>query len=241
VADEADGQLWSAEFIGQNLTGRFPQHEIVSRFYTRMNPENMIVDPMFAASSSAPAISNLLDLSAQPTPFGCNDTNTDALPSLCAYNYCGDGASCGVVEGQVACKCEDGDVAQAITNPDGSNGVTCIPAENPYGITAAAGGAGTEFDPCNDVDCGAGACVLRNGFPTCDCTGDAFACLEGDGTVLCVTPADPPITFGPGAGMESAPIASAKSLGPQTVRFAGLPWLPGVMVLGLVAVTRRRG
>ncbi len=241
VADEADGQLWSAEFIGQNLTGRFPQHQVVSRFYTRLSPENMEVDPMFAASSSAPAVANFLDLSAQPTPFGCNGINTDVLPSLCAYNYCGDGADCGVVQGQVACKCGDGDVAQTITNPDGSDGVTCVPAENPFGITAEAGGAGTEYDPCNDVECGEGTCVLRNGFPTCDCTGDAFACLEDDGSVLCVAPAEPPTTFGPGAGAESAPVAAAKIVEPQTVRFAGLPWLPGVMVLGLMIATRRRG
>lgn len=241
VADEADGQLWSAEFIGQNVTGRFPQHEIVSRFYTRMNPENMTVDPMFAGSSSAPVVSNLLDLSAQPTPFGCNGTNFDVLPSLCAYNYCGEGADCGVVAGQVACKCAEGDVAQTITNPDGSDGVTCTPAENPYGISAAAGGAGTEFDPCNEVECGAGVCVLRNGFPTCDCTGDAFACLEDDGSVLCVAPDEAPTTFGPGAGAESAPVASAKIIERQTVRFAGLPWLPGVMVVGLMVATRRRG
>ena len=240
VASESDGQTWSAEYIGQNLTGRFPQHEIVSRFYTRLSPEQMTVDPTFAVSTAAPGVSNLLDLSGQPTPFACNGTNFSVLPSLCAYNYCGPGASCGVVDGQVACKCGDGDVAQDITNPDGTNGVTCVPASNPFGITAEAGGAGTEFDPCNEVECGAGVCVLRNGFPTCDCVDAAFACLEDDGSVLCVEPAEQPETFGPGAGAESAPVIAAKATEPGSTRLAGLPWLPAVLVMGAFVATRPR-
>lgn len=240
TASEADGQVWSAEFIGQNLTGRFPQHSVVSRFYTRLSPEQMNVDPVFSSASDAPVVANLLDLSAQPTPFGCNGINTEVLPSLCAYNYCGPGASCGVVDGQVACKCAQGHVAQDITNPDGTNGVTCVPPENPFGITAEAGGVGTEVDPCNEVDCGAGTCVLRNGFPTCDCDDPAFACLEDDGTILCVEPTGDPETFGPGAGRESGPVVAAKSVEPDGVRFAGAPWLPGLLVLGVMVGTRRR-
>jgi hypothetical protein len=239
IVSESDGQTWSAEYIGQNLTGRFPQHEIVSRFYTRLSPEQMTVDPTFAVSA-APSVSNFLDLSGQPTPFGCNGINFSVLPSLCAYNYCGPGASCSVIDDRVACKCADGDVAQDITNPDGSDGVTCVPSNNPFGITAAAGGAGTEFDPCNEMDCGAGVCVLRNGFPTCDCAESAFACLEDDGTIFCVEPPEEPTTFGPGAGSESAPVIAAKETEPGLVRFAGLPWVPAILVLGAVAVTRPR-
>lgn len=240
TAAEADGQVWSAEFVGQNLTGRFPQHPVVSRFYTRLNPEQMTVDPVFASASDAEVISNLLDLSAQPTPFGCNGINTDVLPSLCAYNYCGRGASCGVVDGRVACKCADGDVAQDITNPDGTTGVTCVPPENPYGITAEAGGAGTDVDPCNEVDCGTGSCVLRNGFPTCDCDDPAFACLEDDGSILCVEPTGEPETFGPGAGSESGPVVASKQVETDGVRYAGAPWLPGLIVVGVLLGTRRR-
>ena len=240
IVSESGGQTWSAEYIGQNLTSRFPQHAIVSRFYTRLNPEQMTVDPIFASSTAAPGVTNLLDLSGQPTPFGCNGINTDVLPSLCAYNFCGPGASCGVVDSQVACKCADGDVAQDITNPDGSDGVTCVPSSNPFGITAEAGGAGTEFDPCNDVDCGAGSCVLRNGFPTCDCDDAAFACLEEDGSILCVEPTEEPETFGPGAGSESAPVVAAKTLELGELRFAGLPWLPALLVAGAFVVTRPR-
>lgn len=210
TVDEHMGLLFVAEFVGQNQTGRFPQHDVVSRYYTRLNPERMTVDPLFEEDPTAPVVDNILDLSWQVSPFGCGGVDFGVLPSPCAYHYCGDGAECAVVDGRVGCVCRDGEVAQAITGPSGARTLTCVPAENPFGITAAAGGAGTEFDPCAGVDCGAGACVLRNGFPTCACDDGSLACLEPDGSVACLpTPAGME-TFGPGAGVESAASVAAK-------------------------------
>ena len=240
---EAEGTLFVAEFVGQNQTGRFPQHPVVSRWYTRLSPELMRVDPVFARAASAPVIDNTLDLSWQPTPFTCGGPAFERLPSVCGFNFCGVDAVCTEVDGRAGCVCLDGEVAQTIMGPDGSRRVTCVPADNPFGITPQAAGAGTEFDPCGDIECGAGVCVLRNGFPTCDCEPGAAACVEPDGSVLCVAMPENSPTFGPGAGSESAGVMTASAQ--PTRRVSNIAFgnmVPPLLVLALFAALggRRR-
>ena len=197
AADERDGKAFVPEYRDASPFGG---GQVLSRYYTRMHAHHMTLDPVFAPAPDA-------DVGGQPArpvraglAFLCGGgVDEELLANACAFNYCGAGGECGIVDGRVACRCPVGDVAQPVTGPDGSAHVTCVPAENPLGITAEAGGAGTLSDPCNDYDCGAGVCVLRAGFPTCDCEDGAVACLEDDASVFCVQPPDfDPL--GPGAG-----------------------------------------
>lgn len=233
-AAEAEGRLWVAEFIGRDPRGR---GQFVSRFYTRLNPEQMTLDPIFSAGPMDEMVTNTLDLSDRPTPFLCGGgVDVSLLPNACAFNYCGLGAACGVLDGRVACACPEGQIAQPITGPDGTAHVTCVPEVNPFGITDAASGVGGQFDPCADFECGAGECVVKAGFPGCDCDEGAVACLEPDGRTLCVPTNGELETFGPGAGPESGPVVA--SIQRAVDRSRGVPaggsaLLAAVVLLGL--------
>ena len=231
---ESAGRLWIAEYMGENQTGTLRGHDVVSRYYTRMNPGSMTVDPVFAVANNAPPVNSTLDLSWQPTPFTCGGVDMSRVPSACGFNYCGLGAVCSVDNGRVGCLCREGEVAQSITGPDGTRKVTCGPAVNPFGVTAEAGGVGTEFDPCADVVCGLGECVVRGGFPTCDCNTGAIACLEPGG-VVCVAATAGAETFGPGAGNEASPTVVASIEQPVRTWYAALvgPMLFAGILLGL--------
>ncbi|MFT4706121.1 MAG: hypothetical protein ACI81R_003840 [Bradymonadia bacterium] len=232
-AAEADGHLWVTEFVGR------VQSRVISRFYTRIGPEHMTLDPIFEPDRIGGDVSNVLDLSNRITPFLCGGgVDTSRLASSCAFNYCGPESSCGLVEGRVACDCADGDIAQTLTGPDGSEHVTCVPAENPFGITAEAGGSGSAFDPCNDIECGAGVCIVKSGFPACECQDDAFACLEADGSVLCVVPPEAVDTFGPGAGPEAGPTVLAAGRA-STMPASGSVLLAFFVLLGVKRPARR--
>lgn len=228
AADERGGQAFVPEYRGSSPLGGGNQ---ISRYYTRMHAHQMTLDPVFAPAPDAAPVSNTLDLSGQRSPFLCGgDIDEELLANACAFNYCGTGGECGIVDGRVACKCAIGDVAQTLTGPDGSAHVTCVPAENPLGITAEAGGAGTPSDPCNTYDCGWGVCVLRAGFPTCDCEEGTVACLEDDASIFCVAAEDfDPL--GPGAGPEAGPLAKAE---PAAVRIERTGYAAGGWWLALV-------
>ncbi|MCA9671571.1 MAG: DUF2330 domain-containing protein [Myxococcales bacterium] len=189
VADEANGQRWVREYVGGNTASGAAKSlgPIVSRFYTRMSPQHMTVDPMFVKFDS-PAASReaTLDLSSKPTLWGCG-VYQDRVPSRCEFNFCGQGAKCIELAGAgVACQCPAGQVATPVQDPDGQNSVTCVPEKNPYGVTDQAAGVGTPIDPCNGYNCGpAGTCVQRGGFPTCQCASGAVAELLNSGNVIC--------------------------------------------------------
>ena len=241
-ADEAAGQFFSIEYVGP-ATFR-GQSRTVSRLYTRMSAHRMTVDPVFSPHTNSSFFqSNLLDLTANRTMYACGQVLTERLPNDCAFNYCGDDAQCTVSGGQVGCLCADEDVAQTVTGPDGGTRVTCIPEENPYGVVAVDAGAGTEFDPCASVGCGTGTCVLRGGFPTCQCNEGTIAVVSGTGSNVVCTEADGEITtFGPGAGLESQPTVVTYRVPARktSTRYAAV-WLPALLVLlGLGVIRLRR-
>ena len=240
-AAENGGRLFVREFAGQVTFSELDlggETEIppayVSRYYTRLSPQHMTTDPMFAP---APLGSDIetgteLDLSDQAPLTAC-DVIPENQPSPCAFNYCGPGALCFADEGEVMCSCKPGDVAQRFQGPQGME-VTCVPVENPYAITDQAGGAGTEFDPCADTDCGDGTCILRGGFPACLCDSSNVARLSADGTMACAALPEIAINAGPGAGVEAHP---------QNVTLGGMLSSLRWLLLGLalvMIVTRRR-
>jgi hypothetical protein len=239
AADEADGRLFVAEYVGSHPgePGRW-----ISRFYTRLGPEHMTDDPIFAPSpDGATPFSGTIDLSQRPAVQDCNGAIPDRQPSPCGFDYCGKGARCAVQDGQPACFCAHGQVAQAIGAPDGEPRVVCAPASNPLGVTPETVGAGTLLDPCADYACGAGECVLKGGFATCRCAEGALAALDAAGKVRCTHVDGDVKTYGPGAGAESAPDVKADLPKKRSVR-RGLG-AGGIGFLGLLAwglVRRRR-
>lgn len=235
-ADENEGNFFSAEFVG-NVNGR-----ILSRYYTRLSPHHMTVDPIFAPGGAfGTTVSNILDLSASPSMLECGgQVRTELLPSPCAFNYCGVGGTCVEENGRAGCYCSEGQVAHPITGPDGLPHVTCVPERNPYGVTPVAGGQGTDFDPCLTTLCGdEGRCVLRSGFPTCECDPTSFAVLDGFGRVSCAAETGDETTHGPGAGSESRSLATETTMTRQNSTALAVPiWLP--MVLAFVLIWRMR-
>ncbi|MEM9113337.1 MAG: DUF2330 domain-containing protein [Myxococcota bacterium] len=244
VADESEGRIFVPEFVG-TLPGPVTTpggatYSVASRYYTRLSPEHMGQDPVFEPGTASDRRNSFIDLSLQPSPFQCpDDDEARPQPSACAFNYCGAGARCTVVEGQAACECPNGQVADEVQGPDGRARIACVPSENPLGITAEASGVGTPFDPCIDADCGAGSCVVKSGFATCRCA-EGLAAVGG-GTPTCIDRPQDPAFFGPGAGAESRPRLtlgqSLRGFLPQTRSLAQLgPW----MFLGLYFAARRR-
>ena len=234
-ADEAEGQL----FVLESLTTMNGQK--ISRFYTRMSPEHMTVDPIFTPAPGLSPYQAHLDFSARPSLWDCGGAIPERIPSACAFNYCGSNSTCTIQNGTPACRCESGKVAQTVAGPDGSLRVACVPAINPFGITPEAGMVGTEFDPCRAVDCGQGSCLTKSGFVACQCDDGTVAQIvspqQGRPPPVCLvsTPGAP--TFGPGAGIESQPAVTVSHRAVRrTSAYAGGVWI----MLALALAWRRR-
>jgi hypothetical protein len=228
-AAEAEGRLWVSESIIDTGPGR-----VLSRYYTRMSPEQMSLDPIFRPSPEVLLRqSRILDLSNRPAVRDCFAPIPDVAPGPCAFNFCGVGSRCVVgQDGLAGCICREGELAQRISGPDGFPRVTCVPRTNPLGVTDQAGGAGTPVDPCRQFDCGAGRCVLKGGFPLCTCPDGTFAATSGAG---CVEASVDLPSFGAGAGPEAAVPA------PGTRRTQLGAWsIPFALVVGYLAWTGRR-
>ena len=57
------------------LAGLQKGYSYVTRLYTRISPEQMTLDPVFAAQSGLPNVSNVYDLSKEPAPTTCDPFN----------------------------------------------------------------------------------------------------------------------------------------------------------------------
>lgn len=248
-ADEADGKRFVAEYVGPNpirdtpMGGETLRGATLSRYYTRLSAHQMTEDPVFVpAPDTGLRVANVLDLSEHASLYRCGQVLLERLPSLCAFNYCGQGATCFESQGRAACQCPGDQVAQRILGPDGEDRVVCAPPSNAVGVTDEAAGVGSPFDPCQDISCGDGQCVVKGGFPSCACAQGAAASLREDGLVRCAPlPSDAP-SFGPGGGQESAATLTAQR---APLRRAGLReafslGTPLLLVLGLLVALRRR-
>lgn len=233
LADESEGAKWVLEYTGghalrmalpgmEHTAQDFPW---LTRYYTRLSPEHMDVDPVFMASVGRNTQPAVIDLSTQPEIDLCAIRTT----SPCFDNYCGRGAECTArdTRASVRCLCPAGAVAQPVVGPDALARVTCTPAVSPLGITDEAAGVGSSFDPCNAYDCGEGHCVLKNGFPACVCSPGAGAGLDAALGVRCYTVAPDAPRYGPGAGPESVIEAQPAALSTPGGRDeGGLPRVP---------------
>ena len=145
----------------------------VTRFYARMNPEEMTVDPIFSDAGNSAVVNGVLDLSSQRTGV----CGLEQAPT-CGTRYCGDGDACAVADLDVeGCVCRGDHVARLINSPTGGADVVCTP---PAIDLHASGG-----DICAGNACGAGGeCVPLNDRPTCRCDDDHVAIVDS-GAIRC--------------------------------------------------------
>ena len=162
------------------LNGLFDRRSYVTRLYTRMNPEEMTEDPVFALDAAAADVSGTLDLSSQPAVDVCA-----VAPPRCGATYCGAGAQCAeTVDGAEGCVCAADQSARRIPGPSGVDTVFCASTGTDVLGAVFTGAA----DPCAGFACGQGTCVGVNGAPTCACAADKAARVDFaiDRGVLCV-------------------------------------------------------
>lgn len=223
--DEAGGQAWVTEFAGSTdvfvdplltqvelgnfasaedeeaahlLLDAMQPHSYITRFYTRVSPEEMLIDPVFGRSSGG-EVDGIYPLGTD------NDCSVPSSTDPCDFVTCGAGGICRSVEvddgaGGVTtvagCGCVPGATARASAAPDGSISVICQDQRMSFVNPGdQEGGAETLPDPCATFDCGEhGSCLAMNMTPTCVCdTGYvAVASLEdGRGDTRCVAPSVP--------------------------------------------------
>jgi hypothetical protein len=86
IVDQAGGRAFVTELAGPTSALRPPtdptatllmqQYPYVTRLYTRISPDEMTIDPTFDVTPGLPDVSNIHDLSKQPTPWVCGDDIT---------------------------------------------------------------------------------------------------------------------------------------------------------------------
>ncbi len=237
----SDPQAKIAAAVDPSTAAIVNKHQWLSRYYTRMSPEDMTEDPEFFAAPSTALVESgkTLDFSGRPTLWGClsNQEVAKRTPGPCARVYCGPQGTCYEQSGAAQCQCPNDQVVQRFLGPDGNSAMTCVPAKHPMGVTPETVGAGTTADPCKAFSCGSGTCVLRGGFPTCTCSAGSGQLDAGIG-IKCLPVSPGAVNRGHGGGAESVTTADARDVTQPTGRrfaFAGM----GVVLLGLLAGLRR--
>ena len=250
VADEADGRAWVLDFTGAHgltdalpgTTGGLDAYPWMTHFTTRLSPRHMVEDAVFTPTDRQVSREATIDLSGQRATPLCGGLGS---PMPCFDTYCGLGAEC--VDSSerpwAHCACPGDEVAQAVRGPDGELRATCTPASNPVGLGAD---VATTVDPCADMDCGEGECVVVAGFGACRCAAGASAFIDSVHKLRCETPTGEIWRHGPGAGPESLfegttlPTAAQGLSTPRPVTLpASTPWL-GALLAGRWVVRRRR-
>ncbi|MDP2341273.1 MAG: DUF2330 domain-containing protein [Deltaproteobacteria bacterium] len=161
-----------------SLQATLRRRPFVTRLYSRMNAEEMTVDPIFAPIAGSGVVDGALDLSAQTSRDQCS---LELVP-VCGALYCGDGDGCAASPSEIdlplgdGCVCRGSHTARAVNAPTGGLQVVC---------------AATEIDlhgdgnPCAGNTCDRGECVPVNDRPTCRCDDDAVAVVDR-GSIRCV-------------------------------------------------------
>lgn len=192
---------WAEEEVreGQKaLAELLETYPYLTRMYTRVSPEEMFIDPIFAPLPNGGDVSNIhqIDVSAVDNcgnggPVGPNGGavpegeagNGDAVAAAderaCDFAACGAAGRCAVVghpdtaEQFLGCACAEGALGRIVAD-----------STAPMGVRVACGDARMNFtrpevvapddvfaDPCVGFSCGDdGECVSLNGFPSCRCS-----------------------------------------------------------------------
>ncbi|RME49753.1 MAG: DUF2330 domain-containing protein, partial [Deltaproteobacteria bacterium] len=150
----------------------------ITRFYTRMSPEEMKEDPRFRFESEGSDVSNRFRLNLPPD-YSCEgETGQESgdgleaeLERQCAFTYCGPTSACALTEEATGCICGDGFTARRVISPTGRLTVTCQDASLNFMTPEELSGEGGDFmNPCDGFSCGEhGVCLPLNGSPTCTC------------------------------------------------------------------------
>ena len=200
-----------------NLDGIFSTRAFVTRFYGRMDPEEMIEDPQFVPGNGG-GFDGTFDLSGR-TVEACPATGAPPAPvgpPACGTLYCGSGDACATSDLGDGCVCRNGHLARTINAPGGGLQVVCTsPAIDLHAGTNA----------CATTNCGAaGTCVPVNDRPTCACADGNVAVVDG-AAVTCAPikgpvfesdqilwPAPPKDLPAPAGGCGAAHVGGAASI-----------------------------
>lgn len=183
------------------LGGLFEPSVHLTRLYARLSAEEMVSDPVFRRADNGEQVDRNKRLARTvggedmcPTP---GEPRTTVDP--CEFATCGAQGLCRqvTVEGQApvsGCACAAGTTARATAAPDGSVTVICqdqrLSFVNPGVVDMVGGSSVVMEDPCESMNCGAGAtCVSMNMTPTCVCAKGMVAVATGAGRgTSCVVP-----------------------------------------------------
>lgn len=193
--DEAQGKAWVVEdaepvdnlrsFVENSFANDMEQQEArdamlavlegttyMTRFYSRMSPEEMIYDPIFKRSDKA-------DVSRFRSAGDDSCTMEPPAPAACDFTACGALGLCreAEVDGktEAACACAPGFTARTTFVPMLDGGmkttISCVDKRlsflNPGDKNRKGEALG---DPCAGFSCGEhGKCVAMNMTPTCEC------------------------------------------------------------------------
>jgi len=170
---QTDDDAAMRQAVNELLTRR----PYLTRLYTRMSGEEMILDPQFIETDVGD-FSGTYDLSTRPelTIEVCPEDGSGApnMPPRCGTLYCGQGDACALSElGVEGCVCREGRSARAITSPAGVVVPTCMTRDIDVHPETPTG------DACAGFDCGEGGqCVPINGSPTCACGDNSVAIVD---------------------------------------------------------------
>lgn len=204
------------------------RHTWLTRLTTRISPEEMTFDPLFAPSTDGTDVPRIRASGRSSTLRGCLGSvvaeSQDTVREIhamqgCANLYCGAGECVVTSVGAAACACDAGYVARDFTDLDGARSVTCVPDTPP--VDFAAGGLVLP-DACAGVNCDVGTCVDVGGFPTCRCDAGSAAMPFG------AAPTCAPIvrsTGTPGGQDYSSPLATIDVCAPAPPTCASGGWL----------------
>jgi hypothetical protein len=166
-----EGEEAARESVLSALGGQ----QFVTRFYMRMNAEEMTVDPVFMPAGNSTSFS-AFDLSSrvyEACPADGDAFTQPPSPPTCGTLYCGDGDACAQSDlGIEGCVCRGDHVARVTSSPTGGSQIICMSPQ-----IDVHGGAG---NPCAGQNCGnAGTCLPVNDRPTCACNEGTVAVFDG--------------------------------------------------------------
>ncbi|MEZ4466215.1 MAG: DUF2330 domain-containing protein [bacterium] len=195
----------------------------LTRLYTRVSPEEMDIDPVFAESEGGD-VSRVHEIPERPGQDACGGVAEDF--DACAFAACGAGGACAEVAGpgnrpQAGCACAEGTLARAVPDPSipGGVAVACGDARmnflNPDLAPAGPDPLRDFADACLGNPCGEnGECISLNGFASCRCDAGFVAVGARDDAGLPRSHLRP----GPGRGRRPGRAARARPALPRPPR-----------------------